>query len=148
MLLRKLRFIHLARYLFLVFAPTACCERDCRTGANVLKGDFFADIRDVIGGRSNAYEKVLREAKDTSLHEMQERIETLGANTVVDIGLIIRPLGSLGVCSWWRLAEQRYSFSAAFPAVLASPARATSRGRPFLWGLLRHLSCRTPSSTA
>lgn len=38
MLLWTMSIIHLARYLFLVFAPTACCERDCRTGANMLKG--------------------------------------------------------------------------------------------------------------
>ncbi len=35
-------------------------------GANVFK-DFLAGIRDIIGGRSGSYEKVLREAKDTSL---------------------------------------------------------------------------------
>ena len=41
-------------------------------GANIFK-DFFAGIRDIVGGRSGSYEKVLREAKDTSLREMQER---------------------------------------------------------------------------
>ena len=33
-------------------------------GANILK-DFFAGIRDIVGGRTASYEKVLREAKDT-----------------------------------------------------------------------------------
>lgn len=64
-------------------------------GANVLK-DFFAGIRDVIGGRSNAYEKVLREAKDTSLHEMQERAEALGANAVVGIDVDYETIGQSG----------------------------------------------------
>ena len=38
-------------------------------GANFVK-DFFAGIRDVIGGRSGSYEKVLIEAKETSMKEM------------------------------------------------------------------------------
>ena len=41
-------------------------------GANFVK-DFFAGIRDIIGGRSGSYEQVLREAKDTAMAEMQER---------------------------------------------------------------------------
>lgn len=41
-------------------------------GANFIK-DFLAGIRDIVGGRSQSYEKVLREAKDTSIREMMER---------------------------------------------------------------------------
>ena len=41
-------------------------------GANFVK-DFFASIRDIVGGRSGSYEKVLREAKDTAMREMEER---------------------------------------------------------------------------
>ena len=40
-------------------------------GANIFK-DFFASIRDIVGGRSGSYERVLREAKDTALKEMKE----------------------------------------------------------------------------
>ena len=50
-------------------------------GANVFR-DFFASIRDVVGGRSGSYEEVLREAKDTALREMQEQARLLGANAV------------------------------------------------------------------
>lgn len=53
-------------------------------GANVFK-DFLAGIRDIIGGRSGSYEKVLREAKDTSLAEMQQRAAELGANAIVGV---------------------------------------------------------------
>ena len=42
--------------------------------ANFVK-DFFAGIRDIVGGRSGSYESVLREAKDTALREMQERAQ-------------------------------------------------------------------------
>lgn len=66
-------------------------------GANVLK-DFFAGIRDIIGGRSNAYEKVLREAKDTSLHEMQERLRLWARMQSWVLTSIMKPLDSLGVC--------------------------------------------------
>ena len=51
-------------------------------GANVFR-DFFASIRDVVGGRSGSYEEVLREAKDTALREMQEQARLLGANAVI-----------------------------------------------------------------
>ena len=51
-------------------------------GANFVK-DFFASIRDVIGGRSGSYEKVLREAKDTAMREMEERAARIGANAVI-----------------------------------------------------------------
>lgn len=61
-------------------------------GANVLK-DFMAGIRDFIGGRSSSYEKVLREAKDTSLQEMSERAADLGANAIVGIDLDYETIG-------------------------------------------------------
>lgn len=53
-------------------------------GANVFK-DFLAGMRDFFGGRSGSYEKVLREAKDTSLREMEERARNIGSNAIVDI---------------------------------------------------------------
>lgn len=61
-------------------------------GANFVK-DFFASIRDVIGGRSGSYEKVLREAKDTSMAEMQQRAQLLGANAIVGIDIDYETIG-------------------------------------------------------
>lgn len=61
-------------------------------GANFVK-DFFASIRDVIGGRSGSYEKVLREAKDTSMEEMQQRARQLGANAIVGIDIDYETIG-------------------------------------------------------
>jgi len=55
-------------------------------GANAIK-DLFASVRDIFGGRSGAYEGVLRKAKDTALNEMQQRAESIGANAVVGIDL-------------------------------------------------------------
>lgn len=61
-------------------------------GANVFK-DFMAGLRDFFGGRSGTYEKVLAEAKDTSLSEMAERARQLGANAVVGIDLDYETIG-------------------------------------------------------
>ena len=49
-------------------------------GANMFK-DLFAGIRDIVGGRAGAYEKVLSEAKDTSMQEMMQRAQALGARS-------------------------------------------------------------------
>lgn len=62
-------------------------------GANFVK-DFFAGIRDIVGGRSGAYESVLREAKDTALKEMEEHARTIGANAIVGIDLDYEALGA------------------------------------------------------
>lgn len=61
-------------------------------GANIIK-DFFAGIRDIVGGRSAAYEDVLREAKDTALAEMQQRAAQIGANAIVGIDLDYETVG-------------------------------------------------------
>ena len=61
-------------------------------GANFVK-DFFASIRDIVGGRSGSYEKVLREAKDTSMREMEERAQAMGANAIVGVDLDYETIG-------------------------------------------------------
>lgn len=55
-------------------------------GANIFK-DFFAGIRDIVGGRSAAYEEELRRARDTAIDEMAMEAEALGANAVVGVDL-------------------------------------------------------------
>ena len=61
-------------------------------GANFMK-DIFAGIRDIVGGRSASYEKVLRQAKDTSMDEMAERARALGANAIVGIDIDYETIG-------------------------------------------------------
>lgn len=61
-------------------------------GANFVK-DFFAGIRDIIGGRSGSYEKVLIEAKETSMNEMQQRATELGANAIVGVDIDYETIG-------------------------------------------------------
>ncbi len=55
-------------------------------GANVFK-DFFAGIRDIIGGRSASYEKELRKAREIAFTEMEAQAKSLGANAIVGIDL-------------------------------------------------------------
>ncbi len=64
-------------------------------GANIFK-DFVAGIRDIVGGRVNKYEKVLQQAKETSLKEMEERAKMLGANAIVGIDIDYETLGQGG----------------------------------------------------
>ena len=64
-------------------------------GANFVK-DFFASIRDIVGGRSGSYEKVLREAKDTAMREMEERAARIGANAVIGIDIDYEAMGQNG----------------------------------------------------
>ena len=61
-------------------------------GANLLK-DFMAGIRDIVGGRSASYEKVLRQAKDTSMQEMADRAYAMGANAIVGIDIDYETIG-------------------------------------------------------
>jgi uncharacterized protein YbjQ (UPF0145 family) len=55
-------------------------------GANVFK-DFFASITDIVGGRSSAYERVLREAKSIAMAEMEMQARNFGANAIIGIDL-------------------------------------------------------------
>ena len=62
-------------------------------GANIFK-DFFAGIRDIVGGRSQAYEQELRKAKEIALQEMENEADALGANAIVAVDLDYETIGS------------------------------------------------------
>jgi uncharacterized protein YbjQ (UPF0145 family) len=55
-------------------------------GANIFR-DLFAGIRDIVGGRSAAYEQELRKAKALALEEMQDEAQRLGGNAIVGVDL-------------------------------------------------------------
>ncbi len=61
-------------------------------GANIFR-DLFAGVRDIVGGRSGAYEKELARARETAFAEMQELAERLGANAVIGVDLDYEVLG-------------------------------------------------------
>lgn len=64
-------------------------------GANVVR-DFFAGIRDVVGGRSGSYEKVLRGGKELAIEDMCAQAEELGANAVIGVDLDYETAGESG----------------------------------------------------
>ena len=64
-------------------------------GANFLR-DFMASVRDFLGGRSKAYEEVLREAKQTALREMEMEAQRQGADDLVGIDIEYESLGQSG----------------------------------------------------
>ena len=76
---------HISEYLGLV-------SGEAILGANIFK-DFFASIRDIVGGRSAAYEKELRKAKEIAIQEMEQQAEALGANAVIGVDLDYETIG-------------------------------------------------------
>jgi uncharacterized protein YbjQ (UPF0145 family) len=61
-------------------------------GANIFK-DFFAGIRDIVGGRSAAYEAELRKAREIAMGEMEDAARDLGANAIVGVDLDYETVG-------------------------------------------------------
>ena len=61
-------------------------------GANIFK-DLFAGIRDIVGGRSGAYERELEKARSIALDELQQRAAELGADAVVAVDFDYEVLG-------------------------------------------------------
>jgi uncharacterized protein YbjQ (UPF0145 family) len=76
---------HVTEYLGMV-------SGDAILGANIFK-DFFASIRDIVGGRSAAYEEELRKAKDLAIDEMVETAYGLGANAILGVDLDYETVG-------------------------------------------------------
>lgn len=64
-------------------------------GANIFK-DFFASIRDIVGGRSAAYENELKKAKEIALTEMKQQAKDLGGNAIIAVDLDYETIGSGG----------------------------------------------------
>lgn len=64
-------------------------------GANIFR-DLFAGIRDIVGGRSAAYERELAKARTVALEEMEAQARGLGADAVVGVDLDYEVLGASG----------------------------------------------------
>jgi uncharacterized protein YbjQ (UPF0145 family) len=61
-------------------------------GANIFI-DMFATIRDIVGGRSGAYEKQMRKAMELAISEMSDAATELGANAVLSVDLDYEMIG-------------------------------------------------------
>lgn len=64
-------------------------------GANIFR-DLFAAIRDIVGGRAAAYEKVLKKARDAALDDMIAEALAVGADAVVGVDLDYETAGKGG----------------------------------------------------
>ena len=64
-------------------------------GANIFR-DIFASIRDIVGGRSGSYERVLNDARQTAIGELTDKAAALGANAVIGVDLDYEAIGSNG----------------------------------------------------
>jgi uncharacterized protein YbjQ (UPF0145 family) len=64
-------------------------------GANIFR-DFFASIRDIVGGRSGGYENALREARLIAISEMEQEATQLGANAVIGVDIDYEAVGDKG----------------------------------------------------
>ncbi len=62
-------------------------------GANIFK-DIFANITDIVGGRSGAYERELLKAKTIALQEMQAQAQQMGGNAIIAVDLDYETVGS------------------------------------------------------
>jgi len=65
---------------------------DAIVGANMFR-DFFASVRDIVGGRAGGYEKALRGAKQAAIEDMIEEAEALGADAIVGVDLDYETVG-------------------------------------------------------
>jgi uncharacterized protein YbjQ (UPF0145 family) len=64
-------------------------------GANLFR-DLFASIRDIVGGRSGSYEKVLNDARQTAIGELTDKAAALGANAVIGVDIDYETVGTNG----------------------------------------------------
>ncbi len=65
---------------------------DCIVGANMFR-DFFARVRDVVGGRAGGYEAALRGAKEEAMADMIAQATELGATAVIGVDIDYETVG-------------------------------------------------------
>ncbi len=65
---------------------------DSLIGSNVYK-DLFSGVRDVVGGRTSAYEKELEKARELALDSIKDKAKELGANAIVGLKISYNNLG-------------------------------------------------------
>ena len=68
---------------------------ECAFGMNIFK-DLFAGIRDIVGGRSEAVQKTMRDSRRTALYELKKEAHMVGANAVVGVDLDYMEMSSAG----------------------------------------------------
>jgi len=64
-------------------------------GANIFR-DLFGKVRDIVGGRSSAYEKVMADARQQAIDEMKAQARQMGANAIIGIDVDYEVIGETG----------------------------------------------------
>ena len=77
---------HIVEYKGIVFGEVI-------SGVNFIK-DFAAGLSNIFGGRSGSYEDELIHARESALHEMEQRAREMGANAVVGVDIDYEVLGA------------------------------------------------------
>jgi uncharacterized protein YbjQ (UPF0145 family) len=98
-------------------------------GANLFK-DFFASISDVVGGRSGAYEKVLKQARQEALEELEYYANHYGADAVVGVDLDYEVIGKDGSMLMVSATGTAVSFAAEGERHTAAPGSASDAPVP------------------
>ncbi len=88
-------------------------------GANIFK-DIFASVRDIVGGRSAAYERTLADARGMAMAELEAQAEARGADAVLGIDIDYEVLGRGG---------SMLMVTVSGTAVRLAPVDGTPRGR-------------------
>ncbi len=68
---------------------------ECAFGMNIFK-DLFAGIRDIVGGRSEAVQRTMRDSRRTALYELKKEAHMVGANAVVGVDLDYMEMSTAG----------------------------------------------------
>ena len=68
---------------------------ECAFGMNIFK-NLFAGVRDIVGGRSEAVQKTMRDSRKTALYELKKEAYEVGANAVVGVDLDYVELSKAG----------------------------------------------------
>lgn len=71
------------------------CAGEAIVGANIVR-DMFASVRDVVGGRSGSYEKVLVSAREVALEHIEADAAAMGANAIIGLSLDYEVVGESG----------------------------------------------------
>lgn len=80
---------------FIITETVEIVTAECAFGMNIFK-DLFAGVRNVVGGRSEAVQKTLRDTRRTALYELKKEAYEVGANAVVGVDLDYVELAATG----------------------------------------------------
>ena len=109
------------RHLGIVFG-------DSVVGVNIFR-DFFAGIRDIVGGRSGSYEKELGKARDTAMNALVTQAQAMGADAVIGLDIDYEAIGKGGSLLMVSASGTAVLFRRGAPGAMAPPPPGSPWGR-------------------